>query len=687
MFSFNIYAEEETTAAQQETTQEITTEESTTEGSTTEESTTEKETTEQATTEETTTENSTVTTTVQSEISTTLSQSSTTFASRPAPTSITLNFTELTLAKGDTATLVPTVNEGSDTSSVKYLSSNNSVVSVSDNGKLTATGNGTAVVKAYSSAQAGAVCTVTVKPAATKVSLGQTSLTLGVGESFTFKPVIPENTACSSFTFSSLNRSMLKNLGGGTFKATKIGTTFVYVKTATGAAAYCKVTVLPAAYKITLNKTSLTLGLGESFDFNASIPSGTDAYMKAYSCSDSSVLTYKKSGIYTAKKVGTATVTVTTFNGKTSSCKVTVLPAATKVSLNATALSMGIGESFDFNASVPKGTAAYLKTMSCSNQSVLKYKGAGVYTALKAGTATVTVTIFNGKKASCKVTVLPLPDSISAESDDISMAIGGKKQIKIICPTGTACSSFTYKSSNSSIAAVDAKGVIQAKKMGSTSITVTSSNGKKCTVYVEVTSMGVPFVSQAPSYPTGCEAASCTQLLKYYGYSITLDDMVDTIPRKSIYVVNGKRYGPDINEYFVGNPAGGYTSSDPGYGAFSPCVTKALQTAINERGGKHTATKISGCSFDTLLSHISKGRPAIVWATYLMQVPSTVNSWYITETGKYFEYPRGTHVMVLTGYSDSTVTIVDPYEGTVVFDIDTFEARWNLLGKQAIVLL
>ena len=267
------------------------------------------------------------------------------------------------------------------------------------------------------------------------------------------------------------------------------------------------------------------------------------------------------------------------------------------------------------------------------------------------------------------------------------MTIGSKRQIKILYPEGACCTKFKFTSSDSSVAYCQTNGSIHAKKIGAATITATSFNGKKCTFKINVVAMKVPYVCQMPKYPTGCEGASCTSLLKYYNYDITLDQMINTIPRKDIYYKNGKRYGPDINEYFVGNPRGGYTSSTPGYGAFSPCVEKALQSAIDARDGTHTAKRISGCSFNTLLSYISEGKPAIVWATYMMSIPKTVNSWYITETGKYFEYPRGTHVMVLTGYSDSKVTIVDPYEGVCTFNKNTFEARWNLLGKQAIVLV
>ena len=291
---------------------------------------------------------------------------------------------------------------------------------------------------------------------------------------------------------------------------------------------------------------------------------------------------------------------------------------------------------------------------------------------------------------SITLTVAQLINSVKVEKTSVTLAQGSKYAQKLTFSPVDVIKTMSWSSSDSSVATVDANGVIQGRKIGSATITGTTTDGTKKTVTCKVTvnAMNIPYVSQLPKYPTGCEAASCCMLLKYYGFSINIDQMVNIIPRKNLYKKNGKTYGPDINEMFVGDPRYTYTSSTPGYGVFSPAVTKALQKAIDERGGGYTAVRISGCSFDKLLSYICDGSPAIVWATYKMQKPTKVNSWYIESTGKYFEYPRGTHVMILSGHSSTSVTTVDPYDnGVLTFDKNTFEDRWELLGKQAIVLV
>lgn len=286
--------------------------------------------------------------------------------------------------------------------------------------------------------------------------------------------------------------------------------------------------------------------------------------------------------------------------------------------------------------------------------------------------------------------------SVKLGSNPENMSQGSRYQIKYtVSPSNATNQKMAWKSSDTTLAAVDENGVIKAKVIGKVTITGTTTDGSNISVKytVNITDMNIPYVNQLPKYPTGCEAASSCMLLKYYGFSINIDQMVDIIPRKNLYYKNGKRYGPDINEMFVGDPKGSYTSNTPGYGAFSPCVTKALQTAIDQRGGKYTAKKISGCTFDELLGYVSDGYPVMVWATYKMKDPTEYNAWYIEGTGKYFKYPRGTHVMILSGYDKNQVVTVDPYNKTnnnnliLRFDKSLFKSRWELLDRQGIILV
>ena len=327
-----------------------------------------------------------------------------------------------------------------------------------------------------------------------------------------------------------------------------------------------------------------------------------------------------------------------------------------------------------------------------SDFSVASVTAGGRIKALKIGETVITCSSVDNPEltASFRLLVKPYASSVSLSKTAVTLKQGSSLRLTAsVKPDNAYNKKVKWKSSDDSVATVDSNGNVKAKMIGTAKITAFAADGsgKSASCSITVTAMSIPYVSQLPDYPTGCEAASCCMLLKYYGFSITLNQMISIIPRKNLYTKNGKTYGPDINEMFVGDPRCTYTSSTPGYGVFSPAVTKALQKAIDQRSGGYTAVKISGCSFNELLSKVSAGHPVIVWATYKMKNPTQVNAWYIEGTGKYFEYPRGTHVMILSGYSKDSVVTVDPYgNGVLEFSRDLFNKRWELLGRQAIIL-
>ena len=88
---------------------------------------------------------------------------------------------------------------------------------------------------------------------------------------------------------------------------------------------------------ISLNKTSLTLDVGKSYTLTKTVSPSNAVTPYTWSSSNTSVATVDSNGKVTAKKAGTATITVKTSNGKTANCKVTVnLPTPQITSLTNT---------------------------------------------------------------------------------------------------------------------------------------------------------------------------------------------------------------------------------------------------------------------------------------------------------------------------------------------------------------
>lgn len=90
---------------------------------------------------------------------------------------------------------------------------------------------------------------------------------------------------------------------------------------------FVQLQVVPTS--VALNKTTLTLDIGKTSNLRATVyPSNASNKKCTWRSSNTSVATVDSNGKVTAKKAGTATITVKTSNGKTATCKVTVnLPA------------------------------------------------------------------------------------------------------------------------------------------------------------------------------------------------------------------------------------------------------------------------------------------------------------------------------------------------------------------------
>ena len=166
--------------------------------------------------------------------------------------------------------------------------------------------------------------------AVTAVSLNKTSLTLEVGESYTLVVTVsPSNATDKSVTWSSANSSVA-SVSAGKVTAKSEGTTTITAEAHNGKKATCTVIVnepAPEVIEVTsvaLNKTSLTLEIGESETLTATVlPSNATDKSVTWASSDQSVATVA-SGKVTAIGSGTATITATTNNGKTATCTVTV---------------------------------------------------------------------------------------------------------------------------------------------------------------------------------------------------------------------------------------------------------------------------------------------------------------------------------------------------------------------------
>ena len=359
-----------------------------------------------------------------------------------APSSIVINKTKLVLGIGEQFNLNSYLPSGCASYNTAY-STNNALVAdvVKDNGLVTAKAVGTAkiTVKTYNGKTA--VCVINVKKAPKSISLNKKQITLGIGERFDLNSSLPSDCGAYSIVYSTNNAKTADvKRAGGLVTAKAVGTAKITVKTYNGKTAVCVINVKKAPKSISLNKKQITLGIGERFDLNSSLPSDCGAYSIVYSTNNAKTADVKRAGgLVTAKAVGTAKITVKTYNGKTAVCTFTVKPQAKSVTLNSKEIVMYVGEAFDLNSSIPKNTAAYYRLYSTSNaKTATVTRGGGIVKALKVGTATISCTLSNGKKAICKVYIMSSSKKIA------NVPLIGQQKLPTGCETCSAVMLLNY---------------------------------------------------------------------------------------------------------------------------------------------------------------------------------------------------------------------------------------------------
>ena len=247
-------------------------------------------------------------------------------------TSVSLDYTDLSLEEGQTATLVATVlPEDATDKSVTWTSSNSSVASVSQAGLVTAAASGSSTITAKAGDKT-ATCQVTVTPAVipvTSVSLDQQSLSFEVGETATLvATVLPEDATDKSVTWTSSNTSVASVSQDGVVSAIAIGTCTVYASCG-GKQTYCQIAVIsndeiPVAL-VSFDETEREVYVGEIFTLSPTIiPSNATNPQLEWRSSNTSVAIVDSKGSITPVGEGECTIEANALSGVFCSftCKV-----------------------------------------------------------------------------------------------------------------------------------------------------------------------------------------------------------------------------------------------------------------------------------------------------------------------------------------------------------------------------
>jgi len=429
--------------------------------------------------------------------------------------SITLSSSSLILAPNITSPLFATVLPVDATNNGVIWSSNNTAVAtVSSTGVVTAISAGTATIRATAADGSGSSssCTVTVRITTifvTSITLNATSLSLDVGNKFTLTgKVLPTNATNRTSTLYSSNPAVATVSPTGVITAISPGTANITARLndGSGVMATCVVTVnqpIVLVSSISLSSSSLTLDINGSATLGSTVlPENATNKTVTWASSNVAVATVDSSGVVDAISAGTSTITATANDGsgKVGSCLVTVrepVVLVSSISLSSNNLTLDVGGNSILIATIlPENATDKTYNWSSSNTAVATVSSAGVVDAISAGTATITATANDGSgiTSSCTVTVnvpIVLVSSINLSSSSLSLYVGDTSTLSAtVLPENATDKTYTWTSSNTAVATVNASGVVTAVSAGTATITATANDGSgkigTCTVTVNV---------------------------------------------------------------------------------------------------------------------------------------------------------------------------------------------------------
>lgn len=409
---------------------------------------------------------------------------------------------ERTLRKGKSVTLkVKAFPSLADPGKLTYKSSNTQVASVNSSGKVTAKKGGVATITATSRKGFSATMTIYVEDIAVEgVTLNQTDITLEIDDTYLFRAtVLPSNALNKDVTWRSSNSSVASVSSSGRVVAKKAGTARITVTTKDGKKkATATVKVNKASIDdIYFKEDEIRLEEGDSYQLKAhTSPSSVESKDILWSSDNSRVVSVSSSGKLKAKKDGSALITakVKGTNLKTTIEVIVKDEGAPQLSIDSLALDIGEAETVLVESPIDASVK-----WSSSNSKVATVNSRGKIVGKKAGKATITAKLKNGKKARVFVEVRNRKTSNPEPTDVYYVMVVGDIEALTIPGETIDYNNSEFESKDEDIIEIDERGFMTAVGTGETEVTITNSRGRKRTVYIYVREIAVSRVKVAES--------------------------------------------------------------------------------------------------------------------------------------------------------------------------------------------
>ena len=329
------------------------------------------------------------------------------------------------------------------------------------------------------------------------VSLDKTEAVLKEKETVKLNAtVLPENADNKNVHFTSDNDAVAAVDDNGLVTALSSGEAVITVITEDGKkTAKCKITVEKEIIQlktITITNAPAELEKGAQVQLGIKyIPDNTTQSKSVeWKTSDASVAVVSSTGLVTAKKTGTVTITAVSKESlKSSAVTIKVLSHITDVTVTGPSGTLYTDTKYKFTAKITPDDTTDNKTViwSVSDSNIAQIATDGTLSFKKAGTvdviATVKATLSNTVIKKLTVTGVKRVINVSSVAlDKTTVNLKKGETVKLnatVAPADADNKEVTYTSSNSAVAKVDNTGLVTALSSGEAVITVTTKDGSK----------------------------------------------------------------------------------------------------------------------------------------------------------------------------------------------------------------
>lgn len=339
------------------------------------------------------------------------------------------------------ATILP---ERASDKTITWTSTDNSIATVSQDGMVRAKNPGTVTITAVTNNGKKATCQVTVMVACSSLILDKQSAVLQIGDTADINASVLPLECTEEIKWRSSDESIVQ-VSGGKITALSGGVAIVTAYTDSGVEAQFNVAVEIPISSIAI-KDSLNLYSAKSeklvVTFSPAIVSNKSL---TWSSSDPNVASVSADGTVRGKNAGTATITATTVNGKTASCKVTVLVACVSLKMNKESCTLKVGDISELKVSKSPASSSDNVKWKTSNSNIVDVEDGEIY-GISEGKATITAYTDRGVTATCVVTVTDTAKAIKqtkatkAKIKSIKNASG--KKIKLSLSGKSKCDGY-----------------------------------------------------------------------------------------------------------------------------------------------------------------------------------------------------------------------------------------------------